>query len=281
MWCLKFKFDTYNQIFFTFKSYFMKVVILAGGLGTRLMEETEARPKPMVEIGGKPILWHIMKIYETYGFNDFVLCLGYKAHLIKEYFLNYYLYNSDVTIELEKNTVDVHFSNTESFKVTLVDTGLTTNTAGRIKRIQKYIGDETFMLTYGDGVSDVNITELVKFHQSHGRLATLTSIQTPGRFGNIEMDEKGNVDHFVEKPQGDGMWINGGFFVLEPGIFKYLDGDMDEIQWEKKPLIEIANDGQLAAYKHDGFWKPMDALRDRIELEQLWNSGTAKWKIWQ
>lgn len=258
----------------------MKVVILAGGLGTRLMEETEARPKPMVEIGGKPILWHIMKIYETYGYNDFILCLGYKAHLIKEYFLNYYLYNSDVTIELEKNTVDVHFSNTESFKVTLVDTGLTTNTAGRIKRIQKYVGDETFMLTYGDGVSDVNIVELVKFHQSHGRLATLTSIQTPGRFGNIEMDEKGNVDYFVEKPQGDGMWINGGFFVLEPGIFKYLEGDMDEIQWEKKPLIEIANDGQLAAYKHHGFWKPMDALRDRIELEQLWNSGNAKWKIW-
>jgi glucose-1-phosphate cytidylyltransferase len=258
----------------------MKVVILAGGLGTRLMEETEARPKPMVEIGGKPILWHIMKIYETYGFNDFVLCLGYKAHLIKEYFLNYYLYNSDVTIELEKNTVDVHFSNTESFKVTLVDTGLTTNTAGRIKRIQKYVGDETFMLTYGDGVSDVNITELVEFHQSHGRLATLTSIQTPGRFGNIEMDDKGHVDYFVEKPQGDGMWINGGFFVLEPGIFSYLEGDMDEIQWEKKPLIDIANAGQLAAYKHNGFWKPMDALRDRIELEQLWNSGNAKWKIW-
>lgn len=258
----------------------MKVVILAGGLGTRLMEETEARPKPMVEIGGKPILWHIMKIYEAYGYNDFVLCLGYKAHLIKEYFLNYYLYNSDVTIELEKNTVDVHFSNTESFKVTLVDTGLTTNTAGRIKRIQKYVGNETFMLTYGDGVSDVNIAELVKFHESHGRLATLTSIQTPGRFGNIEMDENGNVDYFVEKPQGDGMWINGGFFVLNSGIFKYLDGDMDDIQWEKKPLIDIANDGQLAAYKHSGFWKPMDALRDRIELEQLWNSGNAKWKIW-
>jgi glucose-1-phosphate cytidylyltransferase len=258
----------------------MKVVILAGGLGTRLMEETEARPKPMVEIGGKPILWHIMKIYETYGYNDFVLCLGYKAHLIKEYFLNYYLYNSDVTIELEKNTLDVHFSNTESFKVTLVDTGLTTNTAGRIKRVQKYIGDETFMLTYGDGVSDVNISELVKFHQSHGRLATLTSIQTPGRFGNIEMDAAGNVDHFVEKPQGDGMWINGGFFVLEPGIFKYLEGNMDDIQWEKKPLIEIADDGQLAAYKHSGFWKPMDALRDRIELEQLWSTGNAKWKIW-
>ncbi|MCA6069097.1 glucose-1-phosphate cytidylyltransferase [Chryseobacterium sp. RG1] len=258
----------------------MKVVILAGGLGTRLMEETEARPKPMVEIGGKPILWHIMKIYETYGYNDFVLCLGYKAQSIKEYFLNYYLYNSDVTIELEKNKVDVHFSNSESFKVTLVDTGLHTNTAGRIKKIQKYLNDETFMLTYGDGVSDVNISELVKFHQSHGKLATLTSIQTPGRFGNIEMDERGNVEYFVEKPQGDGMWINGGFFVLEPGVFKYLEGDMDDIQWEKKPLIDIANDGELSAYKHNGFWKPMDALRDRIELEQLWSSGEAKWKIW-
>jgi len=258
----------------------MKVVILAGGLGTRLMEETEARPKPMVEIGGKPILWHIMKIYETYGFNDFVLCLGYKAQSIKEYFLNYYLYNSDVTIELEKNKVDVHFSNSESFKVTLVDTGLMTNTAGRIKKIQKYINNETFMLTYGDGVSDVNISELVSFHKSHGKLATLTSIQTPGRFGNIEMDDNGNVEYFVEKPQGDGMWINGGFFVLEPGIFNYLDGNMDDIQWEKKPLIDIANDGQLSAYKHHGFWKPMDALRDRIELEQLWSSGNAKWKIW-
>ncbi|KQS93355.1 glucose-1-phosphate cytidylyltransferase [Chryseobacterium sp. Leaf394] len=258
----------------------MKVVILAGGLGTRLMEETEARPKPMVEIGGKPILWHIMKIYETYGYNDFVLCLGYKAQSIKEYFLNYYLYNSDVTIELEKNKVDVHFSNSESFKVTLVDTGLLTNTAGRIKKIQKYVQDETFMLTYGDGVSDVNITNLVEFHKSHGKLATLTSIQTPGRFGNIEMDDAGNVDYFVEKPQGDGMWINGGFFVLEPGIFKYLEGDMDDIQWEKKPLIEIADDGQLSAYKHSGFWKPMDALRDRIELEELWSSGNAKWKIW-
>ncbi|QZK89586.1 glucose-1-phosphate cytidylyltransferase [Flavobacterium sp. CHNK8] len=258
----------------------MKVVILAGGLGTRLMEETEARPKPMVEIGGKPILWHIMKIYETYGFNDFVLCLGYKAQSIKEYFLNYYLYNSDVTIELEKNKVDVHFSNSESFKVTLVDTGLMTNTAGRIKKIKKYINDETFMLTYGDGVSDVNINELVSFHKSHGKLATLTSIQTPGRFGNIEMAHDGSVEYFVEKPQGDGMWINGGFFVLEPGIFKYLEGDMEDIQWEKKPLMDIANDCQLSAFKHKGFWKPMDALRDRIELEQLWNSGNAKWKIW-
>jgi glucose-1-phosphate cytidylyltransferase len=258
----------------------MKVVILAGGLGTRLMEETEARPKPMVEIGGKPILWHIMKIYECYGFNDFIICLGYKAQLIKEYFLNYYLYNSDVTIELEQNKVEVHFSNTESFKVTLADTGLSTNTAGRIKRIKKYLSDQTFMLTYGDGLSNVNIKDLVAFHQSHGKLVTLTSIQTPGRFGNIEMDEKGSVDHFVEKPQGDGMWINGGFFVMEPGIFNYLQGNMDEIQWEKKPLIEIANDKQLAAYRHHGFWKPMDALRDRIELEQLWNTGNAPWKVW-
>ncbi len=258
----------------------MKVVILAGGLGTRLMEETEARPKPMVEIGGKPILWHIMKIYEAYGYDDFVLCLGYKAQSIKEYFLNYYLYNSDVSIDIEKNKVDVHFSNSESFKVTLVDTGLKTNTAGRIKKIQKYVEGETFMLTYGDGVADINIDDLVAFHKSHDKLATLTSIQTPGRFGNIEMDKDGVVQHFVEKPQGDGMWINGGFFVLDPGIFKYLEGDVDDVQWENKPLKEIANDGQLAAFKHSGFWKPMDALRDRIELEQLWNSGEAKWKIW-
>jgi glucose-1-phosphate cytidylyltransferase len=258
----------------------MKVVLLAGGLGTRLMEETEARPKPMVEIGGKPILWHIMKIYEAYGFNDFVLCLGYKQQSIKEYFLNYYLYNSDVTIELEKNTVDVHFSNAESFKVTLVDTGLTTNTAGRIKKIRKFVDGETFMLTYGDGVADINIDELIKFHKAHGKAATLTSIQMPGRFGNIEIDDNGTVQDFVEKPYGDGTWINGGFFVLEPEIFKYLEGDVNDIQWEKKPLIDIANDGQLAAYRHKGFWKPMDALRDRMELEQLWSSGNAPWKIW-
>lgn len=258
----------------------MKVVILAGGLGTRLMEETEARPKPMVEIGGKPILWHIMKIYESYGFKDFIICLGYKSQIIKEYFLNYYLYNSDVTIELEKNKVDVHFSNSESFKVTLVDTGLNTNTAGRIKKIKNYLNGETFMLTYGDGVSDLNLKELVQFHKSHGKIATLTTVQTPGRFGNLNMDENGIVKHFVEKPTGDGMWINGGFFVLEYEVFKYLEGDVDNIQWEKKPLIDIAEDGQLGAYKHYGFWKSMDALRDRIELEQLWNSGKAQWKIW-
>jgi len=259
----------------------MKVVILAGGLGTRLMEETEARPKPMVEIGGKPILWHIMKIYEHYGFNDFVVCLGYKSQMIKEYFLNYYLYNSDLTIDLNQNEIKVHFTNTESFKISLVETGIETNTAGRIKRIQNYLNNETFMLTYGDGVSDINILELLKFHKEQGKLATLTSIQMPGRFGNIEMDNKGIVDHFVEKPQGDGMWINGGFFVLEPGIFNYLTGDVDNIQWEKGPLQEIAKDRQLAAFKHKGFWKPMDALRDRIELENLWKTGQAKWKVWK
>lgn len=258
----------------------MKVVLLAGGLGTRLMEETESRPKPMVEIGGKPILWHIMKIYESYGFNEFIICLGYKSQMIKEYFLNYYLYNSDITVELEKNKVDVHFTNSESFKVTLVDTGLTTNTAGRIQKIQKYIGNETFMLTYGDGVADINIKDLIAFHKSHGKYATLTSVQTPGRFGNLEINPSGIVDQFVEKPQGDGMWINGGFFVLEPEIFNYLHGDMENIQWEKQPLLDIANDQQLAAFKHTGFWKPMDALRDRNELDQMWQNNNAKWKIW-
>jgi glucose-1-phosphate cytidylyltransferase len=258
----------------------MKVVILAGGLGTRLMEETEARPKPMVEIGGKPILWHIMKIYEYYGFNDFVICLGYKASFIKEYFFNYYLHNSDVTIELENNRVEVHYSKSESFKVTLVDTGLNTNTAGRIKRIKHHLNDETFMLTYGDGVSNVDIKKLIDFHKSQGKLATLTTIQVPGRYGNLDMDENGKVDHFQEKPEGDGMWINGGFFVLEPGIFNYLEEDMDSVQWEKGPLVELAKDGQLVAFKHAGFWKCMDALRDRIELEQLWSSGKADWKSW-
>lgn len=258
----------------------MKVVILAGGLGTRLMEETEARPKPMVEIGGKPILWHIMKIYEHYGFNDFVLCLGYRATFIKEYFFNYYLHNSDVTIELEKNQIEVHYSNTEAFKVTLIDTGYLTNTAGRIKRIRKHLDNETFMLTYGDGVSNVNINELIAFHRKQNKLATLTTVQAPGRFGNILMNNDGLIDHFQEKPDGDGMWINGGFFVLEPGIFDYLEGDMDAIQWERGPLGEIANDGQLVAYRHYGFWKAMDVLRDRLELEKMWESGKAEWKVW-
>ncbi|MBK6700305.1 MAG: glucose-1-phosphate cytidylyltransferase [Saprospiraceae bacterium] len=258
----------------------MKVVILAGGLGTRLMEETESRPKPMVEIGGKPILWHIMKIYEAQGYNDFIICLGYKGHMIKEYFLNYYLYNSDVTIELEKNKVDVHFSHTESFKVTLIDTGIDTNTAGRIKRIQKYIGNESFMLTYGDGLANIDIKKLIEHHNASKRFATLTSIQIPGRFGHLDINENGIVGKFQEKPNNDGLWINGGFFVLEPEIFNYLEGNMDMVQWEKKPLMEIANDGQLAAYTHKGFWKAMDAMRDRIELEELWKSNQAAWKIW-
>lgn len=258
----------------------MKVVILAGGLGTRLMEETEARPKPMVEIGGKPILWHIMKIYEHYGFNEFVICLGYKASFIKEYFINYYLHNADITVDLSNNDLTVHLPNKETFKVTLIDTGLNTNTAGRIQRIKKHVENETFMLTYGDGVSNVNIPELVQFHKNSGKIATLTAIQMPGRFGNIEIDENQHVKEFIEKPAGDGVWINGGFFVMEPEIFKYLEGDIDDIQFEKGPLIQLAKDGNLAAYKHTGFWKCMDALRDRIELENLWYSGNAEWKIW-
>lgn len=258
----------------------MKVVIFAGGLGTRLSEETSIKPKPMIEIGGKPILWHIMKIYSSYGYNDFVICLGYKGHLIKEYFINYFLYNSDLTVEVGNNQVNVHYTNTESFKVTLIDTGLDTNTAGRLKRVKDYVGNDTFMLTYGDGVADVNIDFLLNFHKKHGKLATLTSVQMPGRFGNLETEKDGKVTHFQEKPEGDGFWINGGFFVLEPGIFKYLENDMDTIQWEKKPLVEIANDAELMTYRHHGFWKCMDAMRDKIELEDLWQSNQAKWKIW-
>jgi len=258
----------------------MKVVILAGGLGTRISEESQLRPKPMIEIGGKPILWHIMKSYSYYGFNDFVICCGYKGHYIKEYFLNYFLDNSDITVELKNNKVDVHFANTESFTVTLVDTGLQTNTAGRIQKIKKYVDGETFMLTYGDGVSDVNIKNLASFHKSHGKLVTLTSIQLPGRFGTVETDENSIVQEFKEKLSDKDIWINGGYFVLEPGVFNYLSGDMEMIQWEKGPLEKIANDHQMVAYKHHGFWKCMDAMRDKIELEQLWESNQAKWKTW-
>ena len=258
----------------------MKVVILAGGLGTRISEESQLRPKPMIEIGGKPILWHIMKSYSYYGFNDFVICCGYKGHYIKEYFLNYFLYNSDITVELKNNKVDVHFANTESFTVTLVDTGLQTNTAGRIQKIKEYVDGETFMLTYGDGVSDVNIKNLASFHKSHGKLVTLTSIQLPGRFGTVETDENSIVQEFKEKLSDKDIWINGGYFVLEPGVFNYLSGDMEMIQWEKGPLEKIANDHQMVAYKHHGFWKCMDAMRDKIELEQLWESNQAKWKTW-
>jgi glucose-1-phosphate cytidylyltransferase len=259
----------------------MKVVIFAGGLGTRLSEETSIRPKPMVEIGGKPILWHIMKIYSHFGYNDFIVCLGYKGYVIKEYFINYFLYNSDITVQLHDNKLDIHYANTESFKVTLVETGLETNTAGRLQKIKPYVENETFMLTYGDGVADINIPELVSFHRKHNKMATVTSIILPSRYGKIKMDENNVVTNFEEKPKEEGYWINGGFFVLEPAIFKYLEGDMETIQWEKKPLTEIANDGQLVAYKHHGFWKCMDALRDKIELEELWNEGHAQWKIWQ
>lgn len=259
----------------------MKVVILAGGLGTRLSEETDVRPKPMVEIGGRPIIWHIMKIYSHYGFNEFVVCCGYKGYVIKEYFANYFLHQTDVTFDLANNKMEVHNSGSENWKVTLVDTGINTNTAGRIKRIQKYVGNEPFMLTYGDGVANINIPELIQFHKKTGKLATLSSIQLPGRFGNVETDANGTVTTFQEKPLGDGVWINGGFFVLEPGIFNYLEGNMDDVQWEKKPLIEIADAGQLSAYQHNGFWKCMDAIRDKIELEALWQSGSADWKIWK
>jgi glucose-1-phosphate cytidylyltransferase len=255
----------------------MKVVILAGGFGTRLSEETDIKPKPMVEIGGKPILWHIMKIYSHYGFNNFVICLGYKGYVIKEYFANYFLHMSDVTIDLKNNKMEIHNVKAESWKVTLVDTGLNTMTGGRIKKIQSYIGNETFMLTYGDGVGNINIKELLDFHKKHGKYATLTAIQPSGRFGALDLNDS-EIKAFKEKPKGDGAWINGGFFVLEHQIFDYIEGD--ETIWEREPLENLAKDGQLMAYKHKGFWKPMDTLRDKRELEALWQSGNPPWKVW-
>jgi glucose-1-phosphate cytidylyltransferase len=258
----------------------MKVVIFAGGLGTRISEETGTRPKPMVEIGGKPILWHIMKMYSHYGFNEFVICLGYKGYMIKEYFMHYYLHNSDLTIELNSNKVDVHYTNTESFTVTLVDTGLSTKTAGRLQKVRQYIGNEDFMLTYGDGVSDIDLHELLAHHKQHGRIATVTAIQPEGRFGSMEILDDGTVDHFKEKPKGDGKWINGGFFVLKPQVFDYLTGDLEDTMWEDAPMQQLAHDHQLVAFKHDGFWKCMDALRDKIELEALWETKMAPWKTW-
>lgn len=258
----------------------MKIVIFAGGIGTRISEESHLRPKPMIEIGGKPILWHIMKMYEHHGYNDFIICLGYKGYMIKEYFMNYFMHNSDVTIDVKNNKVEVHQSNIESFKVTLVDTGLHTKTAGRLKRVQGHIDNEDFMLTYGDGVADINLKELVDFHNSHGKIATLTAIQPEGKFGGMDIKQEGVVSIFKEKPKGDGYWINGGFFVLKPAIFKYLNDDIDSTMWEESPLEDLTRDGELIAYQHEGFWKCMDALRDREELENLWSTGQAKWKTW-
>jgi len=258
----------------------MKVVIFAGGLGTRIAEETEIRPKPMVEIGGKPILWHIMKGYSQFGFNDFIICLGYKGYLIKEYFMHYFLHNSDITIELGSNKLDVHYTNTDPFNVTLVDTGLSTRTAGRLKKVRQYLGEEDFMLTYGDGVADIDINALLDFHRSHSKLATVTAIQPEARFGGMELGENGIVKNFKEKPIGDGKWINGGFFVLRPGIFDYLEGDMDNTMWEDSPMERLSQDRQIMAYRHTGFWKCMDAMRDKLELEALWQNDHAKWKTW-
>jgi glucose-1-phosphate cytidylyltransferase len=258
----------------------MKVVLLAGGLGTRLSEETELKPKPMVEIGGKPILWHIMKIYSHFGFNEFVICCGYKGYMIKEYFANYFLHQADITVDLSKNIIDIHHSNAEPWKITMVDTGLNTLTGGRIKRIQEYVENETFMLTYGDGLSNVNIRSLVAFHQKHGKLATLTSVQTSGKFGALDLNGGERVNSFMEKPKGDGAWINGGFFVLEPGIFDYIqEGDLTI--WERIPLEKLARNNELYAFKHAGFWRPMDTLRDKAELENMWNTSTCEWRIWE
>lgn len=255
----------------------MKAVILAGGLGTRISEETAVKPKPMVEVGGKPILWHVMKIYSEYGINDFIICLGYKGYYVKEWFGNYFMHNSDITFDLANNSVKYHKSRSEKWKITLVDTGDDSMTGGRIKRIKDYIGKETFMVTYGDGVGDINIKKIINFHKSHKKIATLTSVIPEGRFGVLKIGEKDNVLAFSEKTDNQGR-INAGFFVLEPEVFDYIDGD--NTIFEKEPLENLAKDKQLYSYAHDGFWKPMDTLSDKNKLEKLWEDGTAPWKIW-
>ncbi len=257
----------------------MKVVIFAGGKGTRISEESHLKPKPMVEIGGKPILWHIMKIYSAFGHNEFIICLGYRGYAIKEYFMNYFLHNSDVTIDIKNNAVQVHNTRAEDFKVTLVETGLETMTAGRLKRVQQYIGNEDFMLTYGDGVARIDINKLIDYHNSKNRIATMTAIQPGSRFGILEMDADDEVTAFTEKPKEDGAWINGGFFVLKPEVFNYLHDDADDIMWERQPLDDLAKDKQLTAYKHHGFWKCMDTLRDSIDLNTMWENKP-EWKVW-
>ncbi|MDP2232554.1 MAG: glucose-1-phosphate cytidylyltransferase [Actinomycetota bacterium] len=256
----------------------MKVVILAGGLGTRISEETATRPKPMAEIGDKPVLWHIMKTYSHYGFNDFVICAGYKGYQIKEYFHNYWLHNADVTFDMRSHACDVHEDANEPWRVTVVDTGAETMTGGRVKRIEPYVSGETFMLTYGDGVADVDIPALLEFHERSGRLATLTAVQPVGRFGALQLGADDGVGCFREKPIGDGDWINGGFFVMGPEVFSRIEGD--ETSLEREPLESLADDGQLGAFKHRGFWQPMDTLRDKNHLEALWHSGEAPWKVW-
>lgn len=257
----------------------VKAVILAGGLGTRLSEETDLKPKPMVEIGGKPILWHIMKIYSEHGVNDFVVCCGYKGYVIKEYFANYFLHQSDVTFDMTKNSMEVHHKRAEPWKITLVDTGDNSMTGGRLKRVSKYIeNDEEFLFTYGDGVSDVNITETLEFHRSHKKLATLTATYPPGRFGALDIND-GQISQFKEKPKGDGALINGGFFVLSPKVLDYIDDDSSV--WEQYPLNQLAKDGELMAYEHHGFWQPMDTLHDKHHLEDLWSKNIAPWKIWE
>ncbi|URZ15994.1 glucose-1-phosphate cytidylyltransferase [Clostridium felsineum] len=257
----------------------MKAVILAGGLGTRLSEETVVKPKPMVEIGGYPILWHIMKTYSYYGINDFIICCGYKGYVIKEYFANYYMHMSDLKVDLSSGNISYYNCKAEPWKITLIDTGLNTLTGGRIKRVKDYIGSETFMLTYGDGVSNVDIKALLEFHREHKKIATVTAVQPSGRFGALNIDDSYNVNKFMEKPNGDGAWINGGYFVLEPDIFDYIEGD--NTTFESEPLENIAKEDKLCAFKHEGFWKPMDTLRDKNELELLWKTGKAPWKIWR
>jgi len=257
----------------------MKVVLLAGGYGTRIAEETDIKPKPMVEIGGKPILWHIMKIYSHYGFNDFVILLGYKGYYIKEYFANYFLHQSDITIDMRTNKMEVHNNTSEPWKVTLVDTGLDTMTGGRIKRAQDYIGNETFLLTYGDGVSDIDIAKSIAFHKSNKKTVTMTAIQPEARFGNLDIDDKQNIKKFMEKPKTEAGWINGGFFVCEPEVFDYISDDESCI-FEQEPLQNLALDGKMSAYKHSGFWQPMDTLRDNQKLNKLWRDNKAPWKVW-
>ena len=255
----------------------MKAVILAGGLGTRLSEETTVKPKPMIEIGGFPILWHILKIYSCYGIKEFIVCCGYKGYLIKEYFANYYLHSSDFTVDLKKNIIKTHNINSEDWEVTLVDTGKDTLTGGRLARVKEYIGNETFCFTYGDGLADINIQDLITFHKKEGRKATLTAVQPPGRFGSLAF-ERGKVLGFNEKPKGDGNWINGGFFILEPETIELIDNDL--CSWEQKPMKKLAETNELSAFHHDGFWQPMDTLRDKLTLQELWESQKAPWKIW-